>query len=58
MDSQGNRQVFKQNEGTPTFSIGYHELIISPIVCNGDFHGLWQFGLLEVTWCKQIITSR
>ena len=27
-------------------ALGYCELIIFPILYNGDPHGLWQFGLL------------
>ena len=34
------KQFIKRIEGTPTFSIEHRELIISPIVSNGDPRGL------------------
>ena len=40
MERQGKKQFIKQNEGTPIFSTGHCELIISSTESNGDPHGL------------------
>ena len=40
MKKNKEKAVYHANSGYPTFSIGHRELNISPIVSNGDPHGL------------------